>query len=144
MQSGWDDVPFRFWIPAFKVRPRLFLRLASHLTVSQPREELIPELPANRIHPCTLPVKEAIESLEPFAKEPITLYVQREYYIAEYYASDEIIVKDLQSKDKTVEPGDFILWNSRANPSLQRYRDPKQVVLRVERDGALFCVTQRQ
>jgi hypothetical protein len=63
MQSGWDDVPFRFWIPAFKVRPRLFLRLASHLTVSQPREELIPELPANRIHPCTLPVKEAIESL---------------------------------------------------------------------------------
>ncbi|MGB5745711.1 MAG: hypothetical protein WBM69_01940 [Desulfobacterales bacterium] len=67
VQSGWDDVPFRFWIPAFKVRPQLFLRLASHITVSQPREELIPELPGNRIHPSTLPVKEAIESL------PITL-----------------------------------------------------------------------
>jgi len=63
VQSGWDDVPFRFWIPAFKVRPQLFLRLASHITVSQPREELIPELPGNRIHPSTLPVKEAIESL---------------------------------------------------------------------------------
>ncbi len=63
VQSGWDDVPFRFWIPAFKIRPRLFLRLASHLTVSQPREELIPELPGNRTHPSTLPVKEAIESL---------------------------------------------------------------------------------
>jgi len=63
VQSGWDDVPFRFWIPAFKVRPKLFLRLASHITVSQPREELIPELPGNRIHPSTLPVKEAIESL---------------------------------------------------------------------------------
>jgi len=63
VQSGWDDVPFRFWIPAFKVRPKLFLRLASHITVSQPREELIPELPGNRIHPSTLPVKEAIETL---------------------------------------------------------------------------------
>jgi hypothetical protein len=64
MQNGWDEIPFRFWIPAFKVRPRLFLRLASHLTVSQPREELMPELPPNRIYPSTLPVKEAIESLE--------------------------------------------------------------------------------
>ena len=67
VQNGWDEIPFRFWIPAFKVRPRLFLRLASHLTLSQPREELIPELPADRIYPSTLPVKEAIESL------PITL-----------------------------------------------------------------------
>jgi hypothetical protein len=67
MQNGWDEIPFRFWIPAFKVRPQLFLRLASHLTTSQPREELIPELPVNRIYPSTLPVKEAIESL------PITL-----------------------------------------------------------------------
>jgi len=63
VQSGWDDIPFRFWIPAFKVRPQLFLRLASHLTVSQPRKELIPELPGNRIHPSTLPFNEAIESL---------------------------------------------------------------------------------
>ncbi len=63
VQSGWDDIPFRFWIPAFKVRPRVFLRLASHLTVSQPRDELIPELPGNRILPSTLPVSEAIESL---------------------------------------------------------------------------------
>ena len=64
VQTGWEDIPFRFWIPAFKVRPQLFLRLASHLTASQPREELIPELPADRIYPSTLPVKEAIESLE--------------------------------------------------------------------------------
>jgi hypothetical protein len=63
VQNGWDDVPFRFWIPAFKIRPKLFLRLASHITVSQPREELIPELPGKQIHPSTLPVKEAIESL---------------------------------------------------------------------------------
>jgi hypothetical protein len=63
VQNGWDDIPFRFWIPAFKIRPQLFLRLASHITVSQPRNELIPELPDDRIYPSTLPVKEAIESL---------------------------------------------------------------------------------
>jgi hypothetical protein len=63
VQDGWQDIPFRFWIPAFKIRPQLFLRLASHITVSQPNEELIPELPAGRIYPITLPVKEAIESL---------------------------------------------------------------------------------
>ena len=64
VQVGWEDIPFRFWIPAFKVRPQLFLRLASHITAAQPREELIPELPTDRIYPSTLPVKEAIESLE--------------------------------------------------------------------------------
>lgn len=63
VQNGWDDIPFQFWIPAFKIKPQLFLRLASHITVSQPRKELIPALPDDRIYPCTLPVKEAIESL---------------------------------------------------------------------------------
>jgi hypothetical protein len=63
VQNGWNEIPFRFWIPAFKVRPQLFLRLASHLTVSQPHEDLIPKLPTHQIYPSTLPVKEAIESL---------------------------------------------------------------------------------
>ena len=64
VQTGWFDVPFRFWIPAFKVRPQLFLRLASHITLSQPHENLIADLPRTRIHPSTLPVEEAIESLK--------------------------------------------------------------------------------
>ena len=63
VQNGWEDIPFRFWIPAFKIRPQLFLRLASHITVSQPNEDLKPELPVKPIYPSTLPVKEAIESL---------------------------------------------------------------------------------
>jgi hypothetical protein len=88
--------------------------------------------------------KEALEQLAPYADKPVNLYVQREYYIAQYYATDQIAVKDLLSKNKTIGPGDFILWSSRANPGLQRYRSPDQVVLRVEREGALFCVTQRQ
>ena len=63
VQKCWKDIPFRFWIPAFKIRPQLFLRLASHITVSQPNEALKPELPVKPIYPSTLPVKEAIESL---------------------------------------------------------------------------------
>jgi len=63
VQDGWNDVPFRFWIPAFKVRPQVFLRLASHITLSQPHQKLVPELPDSGVHPSTLPVEEAIESL---------------------------------------------------------------------------------
>jgi hypothetical protein len=63
-QGHWHDIAFRFWIPAFKVRPRIFRRLASQLTVVQPQDELIPQLPGGKIHPANLPVEEAIESLK--------------------------------------------------------------------------------
>jgi len=64
VQSGWNDIPFRFWIPAFKVRPKMFLHLATHATLSQPRENLISDLPDGRIYPITLPIEEAVESLK--------------------------------------------------------------------------------
>jgi hypothetical protein len=64
VQSGWNDIPFRFWIPAFKVRPKLFLHLATHTTLSQPREKLISEMPDAGIYPTTLPIEEAVESLK--------------------------------------------------------------------------------
>jgi hypothetical protein len=64
VQPAWHDIAFRFWIPAFKVRPRIFLRLASQATVVQPQGDLIPRLPDNKIHPSNLPVQEAIETLK--------------------------------------------------------------------------------
>jgi hypothetical protein len=64
IRTGWDDIPLRFWIPAFKVRPQVFLRLAGHLTCSQPHQNLIAELPDGRVHPSTLPLGEALESLK--------------------------------------------------------------------------------
>ena len=64
IRDDWDDIPFHFWIPAFKVRPQVFLRLASHITVSQPRGNLAEELPQIRHHPSNLPVDEAIECLQ--------------------------------------------------------------------------------
>jgi hypothetical protein len=88
--------------------------------------------------------KEAVEQLTPYAGDHLTLYVEREFYIAAYYAPENITVEDYHTSKKSIQPGDYVLMSSRANPSLQRYRDPRQVVLRVGRDGALFCVTQRQ
>jgi hypothetical protein len=64
VQSAWHDIAFRFWIPAFKVRPRIFLRLASRITVVQPQKDLVRRLPGSRIHPGNLPVEEAFESLK--------------------------------------------------------------------------------
>ena len=64
VQEDWHRTAFRFWIPAFKVRPRIFLRLAGQVTVVQPRDELVPRIPDSRIHPSNLPVAEAIESLK--------------------------------------------------------------------------------
>jgi hypothetical protein len=64
VQSHWHDIAFRFWIPAFKVRPRIFQRLAGQFTVLQPQDELVPRLPDGKIHPCNLPVEEAIECLK--------------------------------------------------------------------------------
>ncbi len=64
VQKDWHQSAFRFWIPAFKVRPRIFLRLAGQVTVVQPRDELVSRIPDGRIHPSNLPVSEAIESLK--------------------------------------------------------------------------------
>ena len=63
IQEGWDEIKFRFWALAFKVRPGSFLRLGRSITLSQPQKKLETELPDARIHPVTLPVSEAIESL---------------------------------------------------------------------------------
>ncbi|MBW1645556.1 MAG: hypothetical protein JRJ56_04395, partial [Deltaproteobacteria bacterium] len=52
-----------FWLPAFKVQPRLFLRLAGLLTVSQPDDELEVLDGGQRFHPVTLPAAEALQSL---------------------------------------------------------------------------------
>ncbi|UCE51213.1 MAG: hypothetical protein JSV31_18350 [Desulfobacterales bacterium] len=61
--NKWHELGFRFWAPAFKVRPRVFLRLSSNMTLSQPHENLTSELPNGRHQPITMPVTEAVDSL---------------------------------------------------------------------------------
>ncbi len=64
VQSGWKDISFKFWIPAFKVRAQHFIRLATHMTLAQPDNEIKGIVPAGTMHPVTLPVSEAIESFK--------------------------------------------------------------------------------
>lgn len=64
VQSGWKDISFKFWIPAFKVRAQHFIRLATHMTLAQPDNEIKNNVPAGTLHPVTLPVSEAIESFK--------------------------------------------------------------------------------
>ena len=64
VQKGWDQMGFRFWALAFKIRPQTFLRLTGNLTLSQPRDQLETSLPAGKLYPVTLPVSESVESLK--------------------------------------------------------------------------------
>ena len=64
VQDGWKDISFKFWIPAFKVRAQHFIRLATHMTLAQPDNEIKGGVPGGTLHPVTLPVSEAIESIK--------------------------------------------------------------------------------
>lgn len=63
-RESWNDTVFRFWVPAFKVRPKILLALSRHVTLSQPGEETIVELPDADLHPVSLPLSEAIQTLK--------------------------------------------------------------------------------
>ncbi len=55
---------FRFWSPAFKVRPRTFLNLIKSTTLMQPGKKASSKLPKGTLHPVSLPVSEALETLK--------------------------------------------------------------------------------
>lgn len=63
VQNGWEEQQPHFRVPAFKVHPSLFLRLARTMTVLQktPDPDAQPRKP--HLHPVTLPLGEALESL---------------------------------------------------------------------------------
>lgn len=59
----WEHQDLYFWAPAFKVRPRIFLNLASRVTLGQPGPNLDLEIHGNIHVPVTLPVTEAVQSI---------------------------------------------------------------------------------
>jgi hypothetical protein len=65
-QPEWEKRAFRFWGPAFKVRPQFYLRLATSVTLNQPVDKLAPQLPPADLatHPVNLPLGDAIETLK--------------------------------------------------------------------------------
>ncbi len=64
VQPGWESLPFRFWVPAFKVRPGVLLRLARALTLAKPFAATDRTLPAQRMQTINLPVKEALDIIK--------------------------------------------------------------------------------
>lgn len=79
VQKGWEEKPFRFWTPAFKIRPQDFLFFSRNLTLSQPPKDEVPQLPEGEILPVTMPIDDAVESLKinlaSFIKPPKMLQV---------------------------------------------------------------------
>lgn len=63
LRPEWEEIPFFFWGPAFKVRPESYLRLFGQFTAAQPLEPLDPGLPSSPVFPVNMPIKESIESL---------------------------------------------------------------------------------
>jgi hypothetical protein len=80
--------------------------------------------------------KEAIDQFD--APTGANLFVKREPYIAEYYAGEDITIRDYRAEFAEIESGDFILVNTRANEDIKTFKDAP-VVLQIERNQAIFC-----
>lgn len=64
IQKEWERMDMSFWVPAFKIRPRIFLHLAKHMTLAQKDFEMKEEIPNVNAYPVTLPLSEAIQSMK--------------------------------------------------------------------------------
>jgi 4-amino-4-deoxy-L-arabinose transferase-like glycosyltransferase len=86
--------------------------------------------------------KEAVEQFDQASTSPVTLFVQREAYIAATYANQNVNIQDVRADFKGIQSGDYVLINTRANEDIRNFHgDP--VVLTVGRAGATFCAIKR-
>ncbi len=86
--------------------------------------------------------REAVLDFNTKAPEGAQLFVKREPYIAAYYASPNITIRDYRTELKDIKSGDFILVNTRSNEDRSGFKDAP-VFLEVERDGAQFCLIKQ-
>jgi hypothetical protein len=86
--------------------------------------------------------KEVVETYQENNPGPITMYVNREAYIAAIYATKNITVLERRGAIDEIKPGDLVLINTRSNEDLKIYRD-MPTILEVGRAGATFCVIKR-
>jgi hypothetical protein len=56
------------------------------------------------------------DAIEQFNAPDARLFVKREPYIAEYYADENIAIRDYRAEFGNIQSGDFVLVNTRANP----------------------------
>lgn len=64
VQPGHDRMALCFWVPAFKIRPQIFLNLARSLTLSQGRLPAGEPVMAGDLFPVTLPRGEAVQAVK--------------------------------------------------------------------------------
>jgi hypothetical protein len=86
--------------------------------------------------------KDAVEALNQTVDTPIKLYVHREAYIAAYYADATIHVQDLRGALDDVQPGDYVLVNTRTDEDRRVFKDAPPIV-QIGRGDALFCVIKQ-
>ncbi len=86
--------------------------------------------------------KDAVEELNTSIIEPANLYVNREAYIAAYYATDNINVLELRNAANQVQSGDYILVNTRTNED-RRILKGVAPMIEIGRNNALFCMLKR-
>lgn len=86
--------------------------------------------------------REAVLRINEEAPAGSQLFVRREPYIAAYYASSDIIIRDFRTEQKDMQPGDFYLANTRSNEDLRFLRD-QPAFIEVTRQGATFCIIKQ-
>jgi hypothetical protein len=86
--------------------------------------------------------KEAMERLEQTTSSPTNVFVHREAYIAAYYAKPEFHVRDLRGALDQVQPGDYILVNTRTNEDRKVFKELAPI-LQVGRGDAIFCMVKQ-
>ncbi len=64
VRSEWHHRAMSFWVPAFRIRPRLFLRLGRRATVGQHRLQPEPATVRPGLYPVTLPPIEARQAIK--------------------------------------------------------------------------------
>lgn len=64
VQRHWENQKMSFWIPAFKIRPGIFLNLSRQMTIGQKHFEAVEEIPRDNLYPVTLPHSEAVQSIK--------------------------------------------------------------------------------
>lgn len=86
--------------------------------------------------------REAVLELNQLTNEPINLFVRREPYIADYYANENIMIRDFRTEQNQMQTGDYYLVNTRSNEDLRFLRDAP-VIVKVQRQGATFCLIKQ-
>jgi hypothetical protein len=86
--------------------------------------------------------REAVLELNEITNEPVNLFVRREPYIADYYANENISIRDFRTEQNQMQTGDYYLVNTRSNEDLRFMRDVPAIIT-IERQDATFCIIKQ-